>query len=227
MSWFGFGGDSTPVAVEYNDLPDASPELVDKTRDLLRSELASDGWVAVDLSGSPEFEGMTLETKEAGDLLSYRTTGTIANCTPQDLKKIVLEKDLAKRQICEAEIIGYKLIEVVGDHKDEIIQARYSAGVPLVANRTFVFIRGFRVVSDTELDYAGTSINSEKALQDPSDVRGVSSMFMKWTQLGSDTKVVAYLSADPKGSLPAMVVNMFKTNTVKQLAAWRKLFQQE
>ena len=227
MSWFGFGGDSTPIAVEYNDLPDPSPDLIEKTRETLRAEIASDGWDSVDLSSNPEFAGMTLETKEAGELLSYRTTGVIPNASPEDLMALVFEKDLAKRQIWEESIIGYSLIDTIksGENDDEVIQARYTAGVPLVAHRTFVFIRGFRKVSDSEIEYAGTSVNHSKALQDPGDVRGVSALYMKWTKVDEGTKVTAFLSADPKGSLPAMVVNSFKTNTVKQLASWRKLFE--
>lgn len=46
--------------------------------------------------------------------------------------------------------------------------ARYTAGVPLVSNRTFLLARGFtKNAENGSIEYAGLSVNHKEAKQDP------------------------------------------------------------
>ena len=227
MSWFGFGGDAEPVAVDYEGLAcekDDLQKVLDDKKAALQAELDNDdGWTAVDLSGTPEFAGTTVETKQAGELLSYRTRGYIPSASPEDMLKLYWDPDLEARKKWDTSLLSYKVLQKVNANL-EVVMSSYTAGVPLVANRVFVLLRGSEKRDGGVIHYAGMSINHAEAKQDPSDVRGVTAVFYRWTPHEGGTRVEQYLQADPKGSLPAMVVNAFKTKSAEQLVVFRKLF---
>ena len=196
--------------------------MKDKKESLLAS-LGSDGWTEVDLSGDEQYAGMTLDFKQNGPLLAYKTSGTIANATPEQVLQVFWEKDVERRKVWDSSLLSYEVVESVVDDA-EVVMARYSAGVPLVANRVFVLLRFFERHPNGDVSYFGLSVNHPKALQDPSEVRGTSQVCYRWTACDGGTRVSQYLAADPKGSLPAMVVNSFQKKSCAQLAQFRKMF---
>ncbi len=220
-----FGGAAEPVAVHIEGLPgrDGFDETLVKVRDESKARLEEEnGWEDVELDPAVH-ESTRLQCKQEGELLVYKCIGDIDGATPKDLVELFWSKDLAARQVWDSSLVEYKLVEPVND-KIEIIFSSYSAGVPLVANRTFVVARTYWKQPDGSIVYIGTSINHDKGVQSPDDVRGTSTVYFEWTETAKGTRVRQFLAADARGSLPAFVINSVKTKTAQQLAAIRKVF---
>jgi hypothetical protein len=213
------------VAFNIDGLPgrDGIEATLAKVRDDTKARLDEEhGWEDVDLD--PVVYGSTrLQCKQEGELLVYKCVGDIAGASPKDLVELFWNKDLAARQVWDNSLVEYKLVEAVNE-KVEVLFSSYSAGVPLVANRTFVVARTYWEQADGSIVYLGTSVNHDGGLQKPDDVRGTSTVYFEWSKTADGTRVRQFLAADARGSLPAFVINSVKTKTAQQMAAIRTVF---
>ncbi len=130
------------------------------------------------------------------------------------MRDLFWNKDFEARKRWDPMLTEFKRVEAVNDTL-EIMQSTYGAGVPLVSDRVFVIARTFWPVQNG-IHYVGSSINFEKAVQDPNAVRGTSTVFFEWIADGDNLKVTQYLSANPRGSLPSFLINSMKTKESKE-----------
>ena len=221
-----FGGPKEPVAVRIEGLPEREgiEATLLKVRDESKARLEDKaGWEDVALDHSVHHESTKLQCKAEGELLVYKCVGDIPGATPKDMLALFWNKDLQARQVWDASLAEFHLVEKISDTL-EVLFSSYSAGVPLVANRTFVIARTFWEQADGSIVYVGTSLNHDKGVQSPDDVRGTSTVYFEWTKTATGTHVRQFLAADARGSLPAFVINSVKTKTAEQMTAIRKVF---
>ncbi len=222
--WGWIAGPSEPVAVTVEGVPgrEGIRETLISVRNDSKARLQSEeGWEDVALDAAVHGD-TKLQCKQEGDLLAYKCVGSIAGVAPEDILKLFWNKDLAARQVWDTSLADYRLVEEISK-ECEVVYSDYAAGVPLVSNRIFVIARTFWRLPDGNIDYVGTSLNHEKALQDPAAVRGTSTVYFEWRKIATGTLVSQFLSADPRGSLPTFLINSIKTKTAEQIVAMRKV----
>ncbi len=101
-----------------------------------------------------------------------------------------------------------------------VTYATYWVPYPLT-HRNFVVAKTVKKLPDGGFSVVQTSINSKDYPFDPNFVRGVANIagyvLHSVPDQPNQTRMIRIAQIDPKGNIPAMVVNTFKTKTAKVL----------
>eukprot|EP01091_Cochliopodium_minus_P005324 TRINITY_DN15274_c0_g1_i1.p1 TRINITY_DN15274_c0_g1~~TRINITY_DN15274_c0_g1_i1.p1 ORF type:complete len:228 (-),score=51.10 TRINITY_DN15274_c0_g1_i1:127-810(-) len=227
MNLLGFGGEQK---VHYDDIPtpvtdeDYIKIFQETKQNVLKWEQGTEEWKPVDVT----YDDITLYEQEFSDnsgIYCMKAAGIIYNCSPQELLNINWEMDLKKRP-WDKELVDLKLVKTINE-TTEVTQSRISAPYP-VSHREFVDARCFSKESDGTIIFMTNSINCDIP-QSSGCVRAtnMSGMIMRPIQGQNAIHLTFVGKVNPRGWVPGMVVNMFKTKFADRIVELRKIFEKK
>ena len=217
MSWFGNNENTyseldTPSTLsECNACARESLEKLDKLKD-------SPDWARLDFDD----ENIKIWDKtEDGSTVNRLKMSFTLPYSAMQFVGLLRSIDLDLLQKWDPDLKEKKHLEKIGPGVD-ILYSAYNAPWP-VAGRDFLFLQTLRE-RDSTMIHLTFSINSNKYQGNPAEyVRGV--VYSAWyiTPISeSQCKVVRVVEMDPKGLIPAMIVQSKKLCAAKQIVALRE-----
>lgn len=214
-----FFGGSEPKETIYAELPSPkTPEdfknVIDAAREKTLSLASSAGseWVPVDTSSYPEGHGVTTDSKNDGSsAVECVRARKRLNASPKAVFDLVSTHDLKVRQSWDADVLDFKFLKDL-DNGISIVYAIHNTPFP-VTKRDLLLAVTHEQLADGKYLAFSTSINYA-VNQDPNYVRAalyVSAWIIEPVEGNPDAAdVIRVVQVDPKGMIPAFVVNANK-----------------
>jgi len=234
MSWFGIGiGPKNGDPLMYPEIP-----TVDKSEDLrtyLDKKFAEAqamvdspaGWTPIPLN-EPELRDIQLSERqtEGSPFMTIKVIGTIP-ASPTDLLAILSITDVETLKKWDVDLISYKIHAKLAEDL-LITYATYHTPYP-ITHRNFVTVKGLKRLPNGTIIYGSSSVNHTDYPVDTNYVRGLVNLSLYVIQPVEGnpkaSQLIRIASIDPKGSIPAFVVNMFKTKAAKSYDLLRKYIE--
>jgi hypothetical protein len=227
MSWFSNKNsypelDTPSTATEFNTCAEKSLQKVDNLKRM-------SGWVPLDFD-DPDVR--VWDQSESGSTVSRIKLKTTFPYSAMELASLLRSTDLDLLHMWDPDLLEKKQIEKISPEL-ALVYTAYSAPWP-VTSRDFLWLQvlyeRFPTPSPSPpctLIHGTFSVNSKKYPGNPDKVRGVSYSVWYLTPI-SDTKckVTRVLELDPKGSIPAVVVQNKKLDAARQLVTLREMSAQ-
>jgi len=228
MSWFGLGGPKAGDPVEYPECPTPTSQaectaiLDKKLAELQTLASSNDGWTRIPLN-EPELADVELYDREIpGSAITAVKVIATLNVSVEALVQLFRAYDVAVIQNWDADLLSLKQHRKF-DEDTVINYSTYKAPYPLTS-RALLVVKDFRKLPNG-VAVVQTSINSKDFPYDPSVVRAslnISGLILTPVEGNPNmTRYVRVTQMDPKGNIPAMVVNLFKTKAAKNVASLR------
>jgi len=136
------------------------------------------------------------------------------NAPPDKIFSFIQSSDVKILQQFDKDLFDVKVIERFESDNNqlEICHVYYSAPFP-VAWRDCVILRGVQKNSDGSVLSLNASINDARAEEPPSYVRAmvrIAGWIIKPTSDGKQSNCIRVAQIDPRGWIPALIVNLFK-----------------
>ncbi|KAL6041075.1 hypothetical protein QOT17_025107 [Balamuthia mandrillaris] len=218
-----------PSPKSKEDYQRLAEECLAKVLALEKEAVEEGAWTPIPFHatyGKDDVELLDQPPREGGDgsaSSSLRVCGSV-ECSPAALKRLMDSNDLKLKQNWEREMVGLDVIEEVTD-RIIVVRARYKAPFP-VTNREFVTIKCDTTLKDgTRVTY-GCSINHDRCYADSNFVRGVVRiMGAFYRPVPGSPNMCSFariITVDPKGNIPAWVVNATKSKAGASIILIRK-----
>jgi len=227
-----FGGSKGEVVV-YSELdtvegsinPADIAKIAEKKFDQLIALIKESGWDDVPFteSGHTDIKVLCKVGTGPDGVQCQQAIGKLS-APPKKVFEMAFSTEHSEVKRYDPDTLSIKVVhEVSSDIK--IYQSTHSTPFP-VTSREFLALRCRKVASDGTCYVWGASINRKDILQLSGHVRGViavSGWIIEPVKDDPNSSMVRRVfKVDPKGSIPTMVVNMFKTKAGLQLVAIRK-----
>lgn len=226
--WGWLGGSEEKKGDEGAEFPAPKTKeefeaLAEKTWKLMMSYEPDDGWNLLE-----EREGFKLYDKVLEGSASHLAKSKgILPVSPEKCMEFVKDISLENRKKWDPELLFYN---VKAEITDDIVVTHVAFSAPYpVATRDFCSLRCSKKDEDGTCYIWGSSIAHESIPEDASNgyVRGnalLSSWIFRPTDDGK-TQVIQINQLDPKGWIPAFVVNMSKGKAVERLIRIKELLE--
>jgi len=230
--WFGSSAATTETpaspttpAVSLDPAPQTEKDYADLYESSLKTFLAccdpnDDSWTMLD-----ERDGLWFSEKvdPSNPANLIRVMGEI-EADWETLFTIVQETRLEKRNEWDPEIIMYEVLAKITENI-EVIHQGFRAPFPVTC-RDFVAIRCRKLETDRKLIF-GTSIRHDSGPERTDFVRGAAPisgfLFERLPDKPKFTRVIHIVQIDPRGWIPASVVNFSKAKTLERIVSLRNV----
>eukprot|EP01116_Phalansterium_solitarium_P016555 TRINITY_DN3865_c0_g1_i1.p2 TRINITY_DN3865_c0_g1~~TRINITY_DN3865_c0_g1_i1.p2 ORF type:complete len:272 (-),score=80.66 TRINITY_DN3865_c0_g1_i1:296-1006(-) len=223
----GWFGSSAPSETIYPELPSPKTnedykKVIAEAREKVLSLHSSTGseWVSVDTTLLPDNHGVTINSKNDGtSAIECIRAVKLIHASPKAVFELVSTHDIASRRTWDPELLDFKFIKAEEDGVG-VVYAVHNAPFPVTKRDFILAITHSQEPSGTYLAFS-TSINYAGVNQDTNYVRGalyVSAWVIEAVEGKPDEALVTrIIQVDPKGMIPAFVVNANKSNPGKVL----------
>ncbi len=188
-----------------------------------------------------ERDGIVLEEieVEGSDFLAYRTTALLHNVNIDDITRLVYDAEYDEKKKIADDLMSQRTIQEYppkfsDKHMSEshVCLARYSTPFG-ISNREFLAVKSlYKFESGIRL-ITVKSINMDSVPPDDDYVRGTSDcaitlipVYEPSSSSCSTVKIVNVNHIDPKGYVPAFLINMFKERSMKTIENTRRIYIQ-
>jgi len=225
FSWITGNEEEKEPEWAYEDLP--SPATDDEFREVAaqtRSQIvpmlgSSEKWEAIEYDENPETKLWQMEL-EGTAYHPIKCTGVIRGASVEDVCFLFWDAPLEERQKLAPEIIDGGLVRVIDEGTLKVTQAKF--GTPIgMSNREFLTVRCRENRDDGSVFIYGRSVNYKDVPFTDGFVRAsvLNGHLFEPFQDGdqSGVRMTTVDLVDPKGWVPAAIVNMFKKKPAERL----------
>mmetsp|Transcript_32165 Transcript_32165/g.54975 ORF Transcript_32165/g.54975 Transcript_32165/m.54975 type:complete len:231 (-) Transcript_32165:57-749(-) len=212
----------------YEDLP--SPETTQDMMKVIEDEKHTrlawingiDGW-----SHFANHEGIDIDQLQLPNspIHVVRAVGVLKNVDVHKMFESFANGGLEERQKVSPDILQHEVIEKVnGDETTYLSYSRFKTPMG-ISNRDFLTLRSQLHLDDGSTLIVSQSVNSKKKPFDSATVRGVTRNARLFEPI-SDTecKVTLVDHVDPKGHVPAFVINLFKKKAAEAIVKLQNIY---
>jgi len=229
MNLFGFSSSGKPKQEGfYSELEtpvtkEDYEKLSQKKLDEFLKLIAEPGWDPVSFNETGNEDIKVFAKVSADSHIHSQQASAILNASPQVVLEMAFCTDYSIVKQFDQDLLSSKVIEKLNENTVCYLSSHYCP-FP-ISTREFVALR-FKKIADNGVCYCwGTSINRLETPQTSGHVRGIISV-SGWIiepikDKPNSCRVRRMFRIDPKGSIPAMVVNMYRTKAGTQLVAVR------
>ena len=154
--------------------------------------------------------------------MSLSAKGFIPSATPEDIKDTYWDPPIDNRKKWDDSALTFLVVHEYAAQL-QMVHNSFSSGFPMVSNREFCQVRTWVKEGDSII-LVGASVNCPEVKASPDNVRGTSFFALKVTPAEGGVDFQSVTSVNPMGSIPAMVVNAFKTKPASRILLWKKWF---
>jgi len=229
---FGFFGGAKSTDYPELQSPKTTAEfqslIGEKRKAALEMIESVDGWTDVDTSSFPPNHGVIVQSKQVGDqTFECVRVSKLVQASPQKVFDFVRTTVLAERQVWDKDLVEFKVLQKV-DEDTNVFYSLNNAPFP-VAKRDLVIVTRAAPEADGKFLLVSTSVNYDHQATDTSAVRAVLTL-ASWLIAPIDGQpsqsfVTRLVQLDPKGMIPAFVVNAQKAKAGLTLIEVEKLLQ--
>lgn len=195
----------------YDELPTpiSAKDFMDLSRDLIREKIDwinSDGWEVIH-----DEDGIIIEERaiEGSDIELVRASSVLTGVNYHELIELAYNSSIEERKKVSDDIIDHEVLDYIADNIHVCI-SKYEAPIG-ITNREFVNLRTHKPLSTEKHVIVVHSINYDKAPSDSDYIRGTNRNGVLFEKLNdSAVKITTVDHVDPKGWIPAIVINAFK-----------------
>ena len=169
---------------------------------------------------------------EGSDFLAYRTTALLRNVNIDDITRLVYNAGYQEKKRVAEDLISQKTIKRVTSHCAYVCLARYSTPSFVVSDREFLAVKSLHKFDSGARLVTVKSIDLDDVPPDDDYVRGTSDCAIMLLPMEEDpgigsvptVKIVNVNHIDPKGYVPAFLINMFKERSLQMIENIRKVY---
>ena len=154
---------------------------------------------------------------------AIKTTANIKGIELKKLVEVVFDLPLEEKKKLMSDILAYNTIKEI---TDDIAVCHSQYATPFgISNREFVFVKALRQLNDNKYMMMVQSINYEDKPFTQGYVRGVSVCCNYIEKLDDGSvKFVTIDHVDPRGMIPAFVINAFKDKAIEKVIKIQEVY---
>jgi len=228
--WFGSSTDAS--AYTYPDLPSPVTDedflklAEEKRARLLLLAEEKEGWTPVDfITDGVRSDVLVWSKPDAESPIEIVKAQGNVNCDPKNFFSVVVLDDTEKRKQWDNELIEIKHLRTISENL-KLYWTSYNAPYP-VTQRCFITITWFVAPTEREAGIAlSTSVNYSDYKEESGFVRGCSRLsgwiIQPFENSPNTCRITRIIQLDPKGWIPAMIINSMKTKPGLHITNLRK-----
>lgn len=170
-------------------------------------------------------DGITVHQRQVNGspIHMIKATTILHNVDINNILNWLYKATLDEKRLIIDDVIDHEIVQNINNNI-HVSRSRYSTPVG-ISNREFLALRVSHMRSDTTYLVGIQSINKKDIPFDNDYVRGISNCATLLEDLGDNTvKITSIDHIDPKGWIPAFVINAYKRKAKERLEKIQKVF---